>query len=448
MTGDTTASVPPVDEALERQIFRKLILRLYPLLILGIFVAYMDRANLGVVKAPMSEDLGLTGAAFGLAAGVFYLGYLLFEIPSNIAMERFGARIWLARIMISWGLVTMVMMFIHGPTSLNILRFLLGVAEAGFYPGIVLYLTFWFPGRLFARAYSTFQVGIPVALALTTVISSSLLMLDGAFGIAGWRWVFLVQGAVTLVLGALFLMLLPNGPKTAKWLTPHERDYLLTHTHGGERGATHGKGALAQVAKSGLAWVYALLYFCITLAFWSITYWLPTVIQEKFEIGAVSAGFLSSIPWAVCAVIMVLLGKSSARTGDRRWHLIGSLLVGGVGLLASTMMDSPILVLVALCIAAAGSQAGIPLFYAQASMVFIGTVAAVSIAFINSLGNISGFVGPYLIGILTDITGNTRLGLLCMSGVFVVAAALFWVVTRNGAPAIGKASDRSKEAVR
>ena len=433
MTAGVSATTPEVDLALERQIFRKLVTRLFPLLIVGIFVAYMDRANLGVVKAPMSEDLGLNATAFGLAAGIFYLGYLLFEVPSNIAMEKFGARIWLARIMISWGLVTTIMMFIGGPMSLNITRFLLGVAEAGFYPGIVLYLTFWFPARLFPRALSTFQVGIPVALAVTTLLSSSLLLLDGVFGIAGWRWVFLAQGVVTLLLGAVFLAFLPNSPKDAKWLTQQEKDYLAAHVPASERGSSHGPGAFRSVLRSAWAWVYALLYFSILLAFWSITYWLPTVIQETFEVGAVKAGFISSIPWVFCALVMVALGISSARTGDRRWHLIACLLIGGVGLLASTMMDSPILVLIALCFAAAGSQSGCPLFYSQTTSVFMGAIAAVAIAFINSLGNISGFVGPYIIGLLVDLTGDTRVGLMCMSGVFVVAALLAYVVTGKSA---------------
>jgi MFS family permease len=429
MTLKGTIATPAIDTKLEDRLFRKLAVRLFPLLILGILIAYMDRANLGVVNAPMSAELGLTATAFGLAAGVFYLGYLFLEVPSNIAMNRFGARIWLSRIMLSWGLVTGAMMFVQDPVSLNISRFLLGAAEAGFYPGIVLYMTFWFPPRLFPKALSIFQIGIPIALAVTTVISAGLLLLDGTLGLSGWRWVFLVQGLSTLVLGAAFLALLPAGPRTAKWLTPDERDYILAHA-GDRAGHAHEPGAFKRVAKSGLAWAFAVLYFFLTLSFWTITYWMPAVIKDRFAVGTVEAGLLSAIPWAVCALAMYLIGKSATRTGDRRWHLIGSLLVGGVGLLASTLVDSPVMVLLFLCIAASGSQAGLPLFYSQATSVFLGTVAAVAIAFINSLGNISGFVGPYVIGMLIDLTGSSRIGLMAMSGAFLVSAVLTYLLTR------------------
>ncbi|MEW1819204.1 MFS transporter [Arthrobacter sp. NPDC080031] len=430
MTLNGTLAQPAIDTKLEEKIFRKLAVRLFPLLILGILIAYMDRANLGVVNAPMSAELGLTASAFGLAAGVFYLGYLFLEVPSNIAMNRFGARAWLARIMFSWGAVTAAMMFIHDPMSLNITRFLLGAAEAGFYPGIVLYMTFWFPSRLFPRALSIFQLGVPIALAITTVISAGLLLLlDGTLGLSGWRWVFLTQGLATLVLGVAFLAFLPAGPQNAKWLTPDEREYILAHA-GDRAGHAHEPGAVKRVVKSGLAWAFALQYFFLTLSFWTITYWMPTVIKDRFGVGTVDAGLLSALPWAVCAVAMYLIGKSSARTGDRRWHLIISLLVGGVGLLASTFFDSPVMVLLFLCIAAAGSQAGLPLFFAQATSVFLGTVAAVAIAFINSLGNVSGFVGPYVIGVLVDLTGNTRIGLVAMSAAFLVSAVLTYVLTR------------------
>ncbi|MGW5150569.1 MFS transporter [Rhodococcus koreensis] len=416
--------------------------RLFPLLIIGILVAYMDRANLGVVKAPMSADLGLTAGTFGLAAGVFYLGYLFFEIPSNIALHKLGARIWLARIMFTWGAVTVAFMFINGEMGLNILRFLLGVAEAGFYPGIILYLTFWFPGRLFSRAYSTFQLGVPVALAVTTLISSSILLLDGTFGIAGWRWVFLLQGACTLVLGFVYLFFLPNDPKKAKWLTQRERDYILEQVAASNpSGSAHERGAFAKVIRNGLAWVYASLYFCILMAFWTITYWLPTVIQERFGVSTVHAGFLSAIPWAFCALVMYLAGISAARTGDRRWHIIVGLLIGGSGLLLSTVFHAPIMVLICLCFAAAGAQAIAPLFFAQASTAFIGTAAAVSIAFVNSLGNLSGFIGPYVIGLLTDMTGDTRLGLTIMSAFFVFAAILTFYVTKK--PTVAAAADNA-----
>lgn len=431
---DSTPASPPVDATLERQIFRKLMVRLFPLLIIGMLMTYMDRANLAVVKAPMSDALGLDATAFGFAAGVFYLGYLFFEIPSNIALHRFGARRWLARIMFSFGIVTLGFTFINGAVGVYILRFLLGVAEAGFYPGVILYLTFWFPSRLFPRAISTFQLSVPIALAITTLISSSLLVLDGTFGLAGWRWVYVVQGTATILVAVAYLAFLPNGPKTAKWLSTRERDYVLSHVAAGNRsGSAHSPGAFAKVAKSKLAWTYALIYFCMLMAFWTITYWMPSVLQTAFDVSPVRAGYLASIPWAFCALIMYLSGLSSTRTGDRRWHIIIGLCIGAIALVLSTMVSSPIFVLVCLCFAAAGSQSILPLFFAQTSAVFIGTISAVAIAFVNSLGNISGFFGPFVTGLLTDMTGTTEIALIIMSAFFVFAALLTFYVTRSNA---------------
>ncbi|MCP9953868.1 MFS transporter [Actinomadura madurae] len=426
---------PKEDQALERRIFRRLGVRLFPLLVLILFVNFMDRANLGVVATPMSDDLGLSGSAFGLAAGLFYLGYLLFEVPSNVALHRFGARVWIARIMITWGIVTVALMFVTGPVSLNVLRFLLGAAEAGLFPGVILYLTFWCPGRLFARAYSTFQLAVPVGLALTSLITSAVLLMHGALGMAGWRWVFLIEGLPAIVLGVIVFFVLPNGPKNAKWLNPDERSYLLEHAQASEPGGAHRRGALAEVMRTPRVWIYAVLYFCMIVGFWTITYWLPTVVKEHFDVGTVGAGLISAIPWAFTAVVMFLVGISSTRTGDVRWHMIVCLVVGGLTLLASTLVGSPILALICLCFAAGGIQAASPLFWARTSTVFAGALCTVAIAFINSLGNISGLVGPYVLGLLTDLTGDTRLGLVVMSGFIMVAALLTFLVTRTPAPA-------------
>ncbi|WP_314172166.1 MFS transporter [Streptomyces winkii] len=430
MTAEYTATPPEEDLDLERRTFRRLGLRLFPLLVLTLFVNFMDRANLGVVASPMSDDLGLSGSAFGLAAGLFYLGYLLCEVPSNVALNKFGARIWIARIMITWGLLTICLMFVSGPVSLNILRFLLGAAEAGLFPGIILYLTYWCPGRLFARAYSTFQVAVPVGLALTSLITSAILLMHDVLGLAGWRWVFLIEGLPAVLLGILVFLVLPNGPKDAKWLRPDEREYLLRHAQAARSGDTHRRGALAEVMRSKLTWIYAVLYFCMIIGFWTITYWLPTVVQEHFEVSAVSSGLISAVPWAFTAVAMVAVGISSTRTNDVRWHMIGCLVVGGLALLGSTLVDSPILALVLLCLAAGGTQAASPLFWARTSTVFAGALAAVAIAFVNSLGNVSGLVGPYVLGLLSDLTGDTRLGLVVMSIFILVAALLTSVIVR------------------
>ena len=413
----------------EAQILKKVGRRLMPILLLGLFISYMDRANLGILAGPMSKDLGLTASAFGLAAGLFYIGYLAFEIPSNVALVKFGARIWFARIMVSWGVVVMLMAFIPNELSLQILRVLLGIAEAGFYPGVLLYLTFWYPQRVVGRAFSLLQVGIPISLALSSAITSSLLLLDGVGGIAGWRWAFILQGIPAVGLGLYIFFVLPKRPADAKWLTVREKTYLESQVAVEAGLPSHGIKDLGKVLVRPIAWVFSILYFCLVIGFWSLTYFLPQIVGQKFHVGAVEAGFISALPWVFTAVCVLFVMWSVARTGDRKWHMLIALMLAALGLFTAAYTGDAIIALIGLSFGAAGMQSVSPVFWTMPASVFVGATAAVAIAMINSLGNISGLIGPWVLGVLQDATKSAQAGLAIMAAFFVIAAVMSFIMS-------------------
>ncbi|SAK78189.1 major facilitator transporter [Caballeronia catudaia] len=417
--------------AIERKIFLKVTLRIVPILILCFFINYIDRANLGVLFSPISKELHLTASAFGFAAGVFFLGYLVFEVPSNMAMVRFGARRWIARIMISWGIVTCLLAATHSVPMLYTLRFLLGVAEAGFFPGVLFYLTFWYPRHLLGQAYLTLELSVPVSLALGSVVTAGLLLMDGVAGIAGWRWAFALEGIPAVLMGILVLFILPDGPKQANWLTHEERDYLLSKTTSGHGHSKADLGELKAVVCDSLTWLYIGLEFCIIIGFWAVTYFLPKIVQERFHVDAVAAGLIASIPWLAAVVGIALVAWTSRKTGDRKWHLLIVLLLSAVGLCITARVESPVIGLIGLCISAAGVQAAVPLFWTIPAMSFSGARAAIAIAFINSVASTAGLVGPWILGISQDLTGTSRTGLYVMSGFFLISAFLAFHVSQS-----------------
>lgn len=394
-----------------------------PIAVLGLFIAMVDRVNIGVAGSSMSHDVGLSPASFGLAAGLFYVGYVLFEIPSNIAMRRFRARLWISRIMFTWGLVTVLTMLIASPVALYVLRFLLGAAEAGFYPGILLWFGHWFAPAARARAYSLFQLGIPLSLAVGSVLTSLLLRMDGALGLAGWQWVFLLEGGAAILVGLLNLRVMPNGPEEARWLSPLERAELLETVGAEPESAGHGRHAIGAVLRSGTAWYHSGCYFFMMVGFWAVTYWLPQIIENRFTIGPSAAGFLSALPWVVSAVSLLVVSRAVDRIGRRRTFLIGCLVVCAGGLAVSSVVGSPVLALLGLCLAAC-VQAGVPLLFTFPAEAFGGDRAAVALALVNSVGSIGGFVGPTLIGWLAELTGSNRFGLLVLSASFLIAALM------------------------
>ncbi|NIL77280.1 MFS transporter [Rhodococcus sp. B10] len=411
----------------EKRIWAKVSRRVMPLAILGLFIAYVDRVNIAVVGSSMRESLSLSPSVFGLAAGLFSIGYILFEIPSNLAMDKFGAKIWIARIMVTWGLITVATTFVVGANSLYVARLLLGIAEAGFYPGLLFYFGLWFPAKRLARAYSLFQLGIPISLALGSVLTAQLLRLDGVWGVHGWQWVFIIEGAAAVILGIITLFYMANGPKDAKWLTESERTVvqsaLKAESAGAHAGGSHSGSALMSVVKSKAAWYYTVTFFFILVGFYAVTYWLPQIIQERFTVGPVQAGFISALPWCLSAISLLLVSKRVQRTGNRGPTLAVVLIVCAAGLAVSALTGSAVVALIGLCVAAC-VQAGVPLLMSFPSQHFPGAQAAVALALVNSVANLGGFVGPWLLGVLRESTGDNQAGLLMLSGSFIIAAVL------------------------
>lgn len=447
-----TAAGPDV----EASIYGKTMTRIIPILMIGMFISYLDRANLGVLGSAISRDLGLSATQFGLAAGLFYLGYLVFEIPSNMALVRFGARKWIARIMMTWGLVTMAMAFVQDASQLYIARILLGLAEAGFSPGVYLFLAYWCTPRLLTKTYTWFNLAVPISLCIASALTSSLLLLDGVLGFAGWRWTFFLEGLPAIALAVFIFVKLPDRPATATWLDDAEKTHLETTGTQSQASGGHEWKHLPAILRRPSAWMFALTYFCFTIGFWAITYFLPTIVREQFKVGAVAAGFISSIPWLLAGAVSLLVARSVTRTGERTWHMTGVLLLGAVGLFVGVLSGNPYLALIGVSLGAAGFFGALSPFWTMPAQVFTGGLAAVGIAMINSIGNLSGLLGPYLLGRLKDATGSTDSGLLIMAGFFVAAAVLAYVMSKwtdrqtgglpSGGPAEATAPIRGTEA--
>jgi MFS family permease len=435
-----TSTAPRTD--IEARIYRKTLFKIIPIVMCGMFISYMDRANIGVLAGPISSDLGLTATTFGLAAGLFYIGYLVFEIPSNMALARFGARKWIARIMVTWGAVTMLMAFIQNEFQFYVMRILLGIAEAGFSPGVYLFLAFWCTPRLLTKTYSWFNLAVPIALSLASALTSSLLLLDGVLGFAGWRWTLFLEGIPAIVLAVYIFVKLPDRPQNAKWLTAEEKAYLAeVATQGHDKSASELK-QLPAVLRRTSAWIFSLTYFCLTIGFWAITYFMPTIVKEQFKVGTVAAGFISAIPWLFSGIIMLLISRSITRSGERKWHMTIVLLAGAAGLIVGALAANPFIAIAGVSVAAAGFFGALSAFWTMPAQVFAGALSAVAIAMINSLGNLSGLVGPTVLGKFKDLTGSTSTGLLIMS-LFLIAGAALVMCTWTDKVTGGLSRDKS-----
>jgi MFS family permease len=425
MANPTSAPVPDI----EVRIYRKMLVRIIPIIMLGMFISYIDRANISVLAAPMSEDLGLTAASFGLAAGLFYIGYCFFEVPSNMALARFGARIWIARIMVTWGACTMLMAAVQNEWSLYVVRIMLGIAEAGFSPGALLFLALWCPPRMLPRTYSMMNMAVPIALAVGSVLTSALLSLDGALGMAGWRWAFLIEGLPAIALAVYIFFRLPNSPSEATWLDAEEKTYLAANRVQRDDATAHELSQVKAALRSPVVWLFTLLYFCMTIGYWSITYFLPTIVKQQFGLDAAAAGFVSAIPWVLALVVMVLVARSVTHTGDRKWHLTCLQALGAVGLVLAAVSGSAVFALVGITLAAAGFFGSLSTFQSMQAQVFAGSLAAVALAMVNGLASLSGLAGPYVFGVFQDATGSSSTGLLVMAGFFVISAIMVYAMS-------------------
>ena len=397
---------------MERRVIGKVSQRLVPFLILCYFVAYLDRVNVSFAALTMNKDLGFTATVFGWGAGIFFLGYFIFEVPSNLALERFGARIWISRIMVTWGLLSACMAFIWSETSFLILRFLLGVAEAGFFPGIILFLTYWFPSAYRARIVGYFMVAVPVSTVIGSPLSGLVLGLDGVFGFRGWQWLFLIEGVPAVLLSVAVLLYLTDGPLQAEWLHPQERAWLAGRLDAERRNrqAVHDF-TLWQALSNPRVLLLGLVYFGVVAANYGMSFWLPQIVKG-FGLTNLETGFVTAIPYAIGAVAMVIWALHSDHTRERKWHTAIPALLAAVGLASSTAAGSPTLEMAALSLAAVGIFAVLPCFWTLPTAVLSGSAAAGGIALINSIGNLAGFAGPYAIGFIKDQTQSFAPGLI------------------------------------
>jgi ACS family tartrate transporter-like MFS transporter len=407
----------PLDSAVAKASWR-----LLPLLFILYIVAYLDRINVSFAALTMNRDLGLDQTAYGLGAGIFFLGYVLFEVPSNLFLERVGPRRWIARIMASWGVVTMALAYAKGPASFTALRFLLGAAEAGFLPGMILYLTYWFPQARRARAVALFMTATAVAGLVGSPVSGWIMQLHGALGHTGWQWLFLLEGAPAVLLGIAVLFLLPNGPDEAAWLTSEERGALksaLEREAVAERHLSRLRDGLA----SPRVWLLGFVYFCSVLAMYGLVMWLPQIVASVTGGDTLSVGLHVMVAYFFAAVGMVVIGASSDRLGERRWHVMGSMALCMVGMLVLTQSATIAGILLGASIAATGIWGVLGPFWGLSTRYLTGTAAAAGIALINSLGNVGGFLGPYLMGWVKAHTGGYEQAFLFIAGVIVIGCA-------------------------
>jgi len=408
--------------------------RIMPLVVLLYFIAYLDRNNVGFAKLTMSEDIGLSAAAYGLGAGIFFLGYALLEIPSNAGMYRFGARKWIARILISWGIFATAMCLVNGATSFYIVRFLLGAAEAGFFPAILFYLTLWFPSAQRVTVLGIFILAQPVSNALGAPVSGLLLQMDGIWGLQGWQWLYIIEGIPAIILGILTPFLMTDRPSQAHWLADDEREWL-TRTMDDEL-ARHQKGRphhfLAGL-KDPRTIAYSALYFGLVCGIYGLGLWMPTIVAALGDFSTTQVGFIVAIPYTVAAVFVYFWGKRSDRTGNRVLHATISMIMAAIGLLAAGYLVevNAILALLALTLAAMGIYSAIAPFLAMPATALVGAAAAAGLAMVNSLGNLGGFVAPYAVGLFNDATGDNRSGLVFLSACLGITAVATYLYARK-----------------
>lgn len=417
--------MPAPSHDLRRAAVARVTRRLIPFLFLLYILNFLDRVNVGFAALEMNRDLGFGPAVYGLGAGIFFLGYCLFEVPSNLVLYRTGARLWIARIMITWGLAASAMMLIRTPSSFYLLRFLLGVAEAGFFPGIIFYLTFWYPARERARAYAWFLAAIPVCGVIGGPVSGALLGLDGLLGLAGWQWLFLLEGLPSVVVGFAVLWLLPDRPRDARWLPPPEQAWLeeqLAVERGGH--AAHDGTSLRRALGNPVVWWLGLSYFLLVVALYGFALWLPQLVKASGDFSNFEVGVITAVPYAAAAVGMVLVGRRSDRTGERHLHLIFPALAGALGFFAVTRTDGTAALIAALSVTAFGVLGWLGPFWALPTAFLREQAAAGGIALINSMGAVGGFVGPYLIGDIRERTGEFAPGLLLLGACNLAAVVV------------------------
>jgi D-galactonate transporter len=424
----TSATLSAVPEDVETRVYRKVFWRIVPFLMLCYVVAYLDRVNVGFAKLQMGQDLGFSETVFGLGAGVFFIGYFLFELPSNLLMHKIGARIWIARIMITWGLMSAAFIFVKTPTQFYVMRFLLGLAEAGFYPGVILYLTYWFPAHRRGKIVAVFMSAIPVAGIFGNPLSGWIMdSFHDVYGMNGWQWMFIIEALPALLVGVAVILVLDNSISKAKWLNEEEKRFLSSEIAADAKHTLQGPHSVSAVFKDSRVWWMCLIYFSFVMGQYALTFWLPTLVKSTGITGNLNIGLLSAIPFLCAIIAMNLFGRSADAKRERRWHLIIPAMMGAIGFtVAASYTQNTVVAIAFLSLAAAGTLTCAPLFWSLPTAFLSGTGAAAGIAVINSVGNLAGFVSPYLIGYLKDLTHSTQIGMYVLAGMLVVGAIAVW----------------------
>jgi len=403
--------------------------RLIPVMALMYVASFLDRVNVGFAILTMKQDLGFSPEVFGLGAGIFFWGYFLFEIPSNLMLEKFGARMWMCRIMVTWGLISMATAFVQGPTSFYILRFLLGLAEAGLYPGMILYMTYWFPQATRARFIALFLAAVPAASVIGAPLSGWLLGFNGI--LHGWQWMLLLEGLPSLALGVAVLWLLPDRPATAPWLSAKEKNILEARLADDRRRDTgkHTMSGFWEMLADKRIWIFIIPDFSIVIGLYGMGLWMPQMIKD-LGFSNLETGFLVALPYVVSMVGMVLLGLSSDRTGDRVWHVAGAAFAGALGLIGAVLFANPVLIMLSFCLAAFGIYGALAVFWTLPTAILRGMAAAGGLALLNSFSNLGGFFGPTLMGWLKQSTGTYTMGMLVLAAMLAFAGISTLVIGR------------------
>jgi ACS family tartrate transporter-like MFS transporter len=428
-SGPTGAPARPTSAAegpLERETINRVAWRLMPILMLGYFCAYLDRVNVGFAGLTMMQALGFSAAVFGFGSGVFFVGYFLAEIPSNLLLAKVGARRWIARILLSWGIVSGLTAFVWNDWSFYGVRFLLGLAEAGFYPGIVLYLTWWFPSHYRSRMQAIFQSASVISLIVGPPVSAWLLTLNGVFGLQGWQWLFVVEAVPPIIMCFVTWFLLTDHPKDATWLRPEQREWLQNRldSENAQRDAVHRYG-LGEAMANPRVWLLTLVYFGQNVSNYGLLIFLPQIVKS-FGISTQMTGWVSAVPFVFAAVAMIYWGLRSDHSGNRTMYVASACALCAAGLAACTFIGTghPVWMMVALILGVMGQQSIAPTFWPLPTAMLSGIAAAGGIALINSVGNLGGFLGPFMFGLIKDATGSDMLALLSLAGAPVVCTVL------------------------
>lgn len=416
---------------LEKRTLRKVWLRIVPFIMLLYFIAYIDRVNIGFAALQMKGDLGFSASMLGFGAGIFFWGYFIFEVPSNIILHKVGARIWIARVMLTWGIISGAMAFVTGPTSFYVMRFLLGAAEAGFFPGIILYLSYWFPARHRAGVTAFFMAAAPISTALGSPVSAALLQMNGIGGLRGWQWLFILEAVPALILAVVVFFYMTDKPEKAAWLKDDERRWLV-NAMDEEVAKKRSSGARHGII-SGLAnprvLALSLIYFGTSAGLYTLGIWAPQIIKQ-LGVSSMTVGLLNAIPPIVSVVAMVLWSRHSDRTNERTWHVILACLAAAIGLVVAAGANGIVGLISALTIVNIGISCAKPPLWSMPTTFLSGAAAATGIATINAIGNLGGFAGPAMIGWIKDKTGSFAGGLYFVAGLLILSAVLTLVLSR------------------